>query len=356
MIEPSTSFSVVPIDVRRSTFREPESGWQALTQLVLNAVSSPHTRRSYEAGLASFVAWLHTAAWPDFHRATVQRYRAHLEESGLSPSSINVYLSAIRKLADEAAEHGYLDRAIANAIISISGVRQSGVRAGNWLTPAEASALLAAPDSSSLKGTRDRAILALLLGCALRRTELAGLKVEHITQREARWVLIDLVGKRKRVRTVPVPAWAKVLLDDWMTAAGIGEGAVFRAVNKGGRVWGERMTDDVVWSLTREYGARIGKPELAPHDLRRTCAKLCRATGGALEQIQLLLGHSSVETTSRYLGTRQNLAQAVNDQLPIEVPARAEGVGLRAQRKPVRSEKPGIRLPAAVPDSEARER
>ena len=63
---------------------------------------------------------------------------------------------------------------------------------------------------------------------------------------------------------------------------------------------------------------RLGKTRLAPHDLRRTCAKLCRVSGGDLEQIQFLLGHASVQTTERYLGTRQNLVQAVNDNLPVE--------------------------------------
>ena len=232
-------------------------------------------------------------------------------------------------------QNGFLDREVAGGILRIKGVAQHGVRAGNWLTPEETSALLRAPDPNALKGLRDRAILALLVGCALRRTELARLRVEHLVLRDARWVLVDLVGKGKRVRTVPVPAWTKMLVDDWTARAGITEGRVFRAVNKGGRMWGEQIADDVVWAISREYGAKIGKARLAPHDLRRTCAKLCRASGGALEQIQFLLGHSSVQTTERYLGTRQNLAQAVNDNLPIEVPgSRADELGRKTSDIP----------------------
>ena len=108
-------------------------------------------------------------------------------------------------------------------------------------------------------------------------------------------------------------------MDDWTAAALIREGRLFRAVNKGGVVWAEGMTEKVVWWVVREYGARIGLPKLAPHDLRRTCAKLCRAAGGDLEQIQFLLGHASIQTTERYLGSRQNLAEAVNDRLGLEV-------------------------------------
>ncbi len=66
------------------------------------------------------------------------------------------------------------------------------------------------------------------------------------------------------------------------------------------------------------YARQIGIPDLAPHDLRRTCAKLCRASGGDLEQIQFLLGHSSIQTTERYLGSKQNLRETVNDKLGIE--------------------------------------
>ncbi|MGA8029255.1 MAG: tyrosine-type recombinase/integrase [Bryobacteraceae bacterium] len=329
-------------------------GWQALKELLLHAVTSPRTRLSYEAGLNSFARWLRGEAWPDFHSTTVQRYRTWLEQSKLSPSSINVYLSAIRRVADEAAENGFIDREIASAIIGIPGVRQYGVRTGNWLTPEEASALLAVPDQSSLKGVRDRAILGLLIGCALQRAELTHLHVHHFVMRDARWVLMDIVGRGKRVRTVPVPAWAKVLVDDWMSAAAIAEGTVFRAVNKGGRVWGEHITDDVVWSITREYGARIRKPGLAPHDLRRTCAKLCHTAGGALEQIQLLLGHSSAQTTQKYLGTRQNLVHSVNDHLPIAIslnkPGYADQNKPLVKKKPARSQPSTMRLPAAVPE------
>lgn len=339
---------------------DPESAWNALVRMTIDSVSSCHTKRSYEAGLMSFLAWQRQDGWPVFRRSTVQRYRSWLEASGLAASSINVYLSAIRKLAQEAAENAVLDREIATGIKSIPGIREHGIKAGNWLTPEETSALLLAPDNSSIKGLRDRAILALLIGCGLRRTELAGLTVEHIVMREARWVLVDLLGKGKRVRTVPVPAWTKLLLDHWMSAAGVTEGRVFRAVNKGGRVWGEQVTGDVVWAIAREYGARIGKAGLAPHHLRRTCAKLCRAAGGALEQIQLLLGHSSIQTTERYLGTRQDLAQAVNDNLPIEVPgvhalcpsgATDTSSEIIPVKMPARSERGAQRLPLAVPDA-----
>lgn len=79
------------------------------------------------------------------------------------------------------------------------------------------------------------------------------------------------------------------------------------------------MTTKVIWWIVLSYASARGLRNLAPHDLRRTCAKLCRASGGELEQIQLLLGHASIQTTEQYLGTRQNLADAVNDHLGVEL-------------------------------------
>lgn len=102
-----------------------------------------------------------------------------------------------------------------------------------------------------------------------------------------------------------MPAWVKVAIDAWTSSSGAVGGHVFRPVNRGRAVTGERLGEKVVWQMLKEYAAEIGVPGIAPHDLRRTCAKLCRAAGGELEQIQLLLGHASVQTTERYLGTRQ---------------------------------------------------
>jgi site-specific recombinase XerD len=179
------------------------------------------------------------------------------------------------------------------------------VRVGNWLSVQQAQKLLNAPDISTKKGLRDRAMLAVLLGCGLRRSEVAALTLKHIQQRDNRWCIVDLVGKHGRVRTIPVPTWVKVAVDAWTTAAELIEGHVLRPVGRGDRVLGERMTEKVVWQLLQPYAKAAGVPGIAPHDLRRSCAKMCRAAGGELEQIQLLLGHASVQTTERYLGTKQ---------------------------------------------------
>jgi integrase len=293
--------------------------FDTLRRLVIDSVASPHSRRAYGKALDDFLAWYAAEPRGAFSKALLQAYRSRLEAQGLAPSTINVRLAALRKLAAEAADNGLLDPVLAAGISKVRGARQLGVRAGNWLTLEEARLLLAAPDSRTLKGKRDRAILAVLIGCGLRRSEMVALTVEHLDKRDAHWVILDLVGKGSRRRTVPIPRWVKFSIDTWTEAAGIGEGKLFRAVDKSGRVWGSGLTEKVIWWTVLAYTRPLGFRNLAPHDLRRTCAKLCRASGGDLEQIQLLLGHASIQTTERYLGTRQDLVNAVNDRMGIEV-------------------------------------
>jgi integrase/recombinase XerD len=285
-------------------------------RLVLDAVSSPSTRVQYGKALADFFQWRAEQGSPAFSRASVQAHRAALESRGYAPATVNQRLAAIKKLAREAAANGLLDAAVAAAIDQVPGVRQSGTRAGNWLTKAQAEALINAPDPNTRKGTRDRALLALLVGCGLRRAEAVALTVEHVQQRDGRWVIVDLRGKHGRLRSVAVPAWVKQAVDRWAAAAGITEGRILRSLNRHGQITGDSLSPQAVFAAAVFYGDQLGL-RLRPHDLRRTCAKLCRAGGGDLEQIQLLLGHASIQTTERYLGTRQNLADAPNDRLGL---------------------------------------
>jgi integrase len=88
--------------------------------------------------------------------------------------------------------------------------------------------------------------------------------------------------------------------------------------NKAGKIWGGGMTPKVLWEVVKDAAARSGIEKLAPHDLRRTCARLCHLAGGELDQIQFLLGHVSIQTTERYLGCKQKLRIAVNDKIGIE--------------------------------------
>ncbi len=283
-----------------------------LRRRVLDAVSAPTTKLAYGHALDDLFRFL---AGRPLNRALLQEWRASMD--GLAPSTVNVRLSAVRKLVAEARASGMLGVDEAASLTGVPNIRQQGTRLGNWLTREQARELLQVPDRSSLKGKRDYVILALLVGCALRRRELAGLEVQTIQQREGRWVLADLVGKGRRVRTVAVPLWVKQGINAWQTAAGIEEGRLLRSIRKGGKRVGDALSDWAVWDVVQRSAHEIGIERFGAHDLRRTCAKLCRKAGGDLEQIKFLLGHSSIQTTERYLGAEQEIAVAVNDSIGL---------------------------------------
>jgi site-specific recombinase XerD len=285
---------------------------------VLESLRSAESQRSYCRSIDDFVRWYCSEPRLSLNKNVVTRYRIHLEDQQRSPGTINVRLAAVRRLAYEAADTGLLSPELAAGIRRVKGSKKLGIRLGNWLTVEEARTLWQLPNTCTLKGMRDRAILAVLLGCGLRRGELIELSHDHLQRREDHWAIVDLVGKAGHIRTVPMPDWVKRTIDDWLVAADIRQGKLFRCVCRTGAVWGTDITEKVVWHVVKEYAKKLGVSKLAPHDLRRSCARLCHSAGGELEQIQFLLGHVSVQTTEKYLGCKQRLREAVNDRIGIE--------------------------------------
>jgi len=280
---------------------------------VLNSLGSPASRRVYDYAIDQFIAWYCSEPRLAFNRIVVVRYRMHLESRGLAANTINQQLAAVRRLAHEAADSGLLSPELAAGISRVKGVKQLGFRSGNWLSAEQSSEVLKHAYGDSLRAKRDYAMLAILFGCGLRRSELVGLELDEVQMRQAHWAVVDLIGKGGHIRTVPIPEWVKAALDQWTAAAGVREGRIFRAVARTGKVWGKGISQNVVWYVVKTCCERAGLEHIAPHDLRRTCAKLCHSNGGELEQIQFLLGHASVQTTERYLGCKQNLGHPVND-------------------------------------------
>ena len=287
---------------------------------VLNSLTSADTQRGYQHAIEEFVEWYCSEPRLSFSRTVVLRYRIHLESRNLAPGTINLRLGAVRRLAYEATDCGLLSPDLAAGIRRVKGVKKIGVRLGNWLTAEQSQRLWQLPGGEHLKEKRDRALLAVLLACGLRRHEAVELNFGHIQQREEHWAIVDLKGKAGHTRTIPMPGWVKNVVDQWIQAANITSGKLFRRVHKMGKTWGETLTEKAVWHVVREYAMKAGIDKLAPHDLRRTCARLCYAAGGELEQIQFLLGHVSIQTTERYLGCKQRIQGAVNDKIGIEPP------------------------------------
>ena len=287
-----------------------------LITMVLDSVSSHHSRRAYRKALEDFLLWCGDVGVRAFNRASVQKYKAELERLGFAPSTISQRLSAIRKLATEAADNALLAPEIAAGITRVKGPRREGVRIGKWLTREQADNLLSLPSHSRIKGVRDAAVLGIMVGCGLRRGEVAELCFENVRHVESQWILADIIGKNSRVRTVPMPDWAKVSLDCWADSAGISTGHIFRALTRAGKLAGESITAQGIFDIVKSYAA-IGGLDLAPHDLRRSHAKLAYKGEAALEQIQICLGHASLITTQLYLGLQLDLNDAPCDHLGL---------------------------------------
>ena len=280
---------------------------------VLNSLTPVSGQRTYDHAIREFVAWYCSEPRLAFNRTVVLRYRIHLEQRKYAPATINLRLAAVRRIAYEAADAGLLSPELAAGIRRVKGVRRIGVRFGNWLTPEQGRRLLESATPLTARELRDHAMVAMLIGCGLRRAVGPEPRVNPATRRALGDCRSGRQGRSRAHR--PHTHWVKSTLDAWMAAAAITHGRVFRAINKAGRVWGDGMSPKVV---VRAAAGRAAIDKLAPHDLRRTCARLCHLAGGELDQIQFLLGHVSIQTTEPYLGCKQKLRIAVNDRLGIE--------------------------------------
>lgn len=281
----------------------------SLVDSFLAAVNSPHTRRSYAKAIADFHAF---AAGRPINSALLYDWRTAMAGT-LSPATVNVRLNAIRALVHKGRQSGKLTLEESWDLLNVGGLPFRGIRVGNWLSAQQTRRLLSVPSGKDLRGKRNYLILAILAGCALRLSDLTRIEIEQIQKRDDRWVFADVLGKGGRVRTVPIPTWVKQGIDAWLKATKLDSGRLVRQLT----LKPEGLSHEAIRSIVSKAAQKIGVPNFGPHDLRRTCARLCKEQGGDIEQIQHLLGHASVVTTQRYLGTVQNLRNAVNDNLGL---------------------------------------
>ena len=264
----------------------------SIAALAVNAQNNPNTARAYGSAIQRYLEWHATQDEP-FSRRTVTSYLRTIE----STSASNQALAALRSLAREAYANGMIPDTVAYGITSIKGIRSTGKKSGNWLDQPGVVRLLQAAEKP-----RDLAILHLLTFGALRREEVAGLQCEQLTQREGRWVLLDVKRKRNRVQTVPLlETTAKVL----QAYIGKKTGPMFD------------ITSRRMYNIVRDLALRAGIENLGCHDLRRTGAAMMRRAGAPLEKIQAHLGHKSILTTTIYLQDVDALANSAVDYLPL---------------------------------------
>lgn len=184
-----------------------------------------------------------------------------------------------------------------------------GSKAHTWLSKEQVLDLLSKPDTTTPKGLRDKVILGLAVGCGLRRAELANLKWSDIVY-NPQGMFFNVKGKGDKHRELPIPSWLKLILAGWQELIGK-TGYVARAVDKYGNIR-DSLTDVSVFRIISAYGKMIGVPELAAHDLRRTGAQNLYKNCGDITIVQCWLGHSSIETTRKYLNVGMgDMVQAV---------------------------------------------
>jgi site-specific recombinase XerD len=192
---------------------------------VLNSLPSVSSRRSYDHAIRDFIDWYCSEPRLAFNRTVATRYRIYLEQAHYESSTINLRLAAVRRLAYEAADAGLLSPDLAAGIRRVKRAKKHGVRIGNWLTAEQSKSLLAEFKSKSFRDKRDYAIIAVLLGCGLRRAELA-VTMQDLQQREEHWVFADLIGKGGHIRTVHIPDWVGDALQAWTSQATIISGPI----------------------------------------------------------------------------------------------------------------------------------
>jgi integrase len=277
-----------------------------LIHRLLASCPSVNTRRAYAHGIDKLYTF---AAGRPITLTLLLEWRAEMAKT-LATASVNRHITAARCLIRQAQ----LTRAIgvdeAWELLQISGLPYRGARIGNWLTVDQTNKILKVPSGNAARSQRNYCILAILAGCALRVGELSRMTVDKIQLRDGRWIFADIEGKGGRVRSVAIPRWVKDAIDRWRKSAGITSGRLIRQLTlKDG------LSTQGIWDIVSKAAAKIGVENFGPHDLRRTCAKLCKAKGRDIEQIQYMLGHASLVTTQRYLGTVQDLQHAVNDDI-----------------------------------------
>ena len=256
-------------------------------------------------------------ALSEYARTLSKSRRAHLR------SAVALWTKSASALLKATATPENLEKTQA-ALMRLEALPQAiqvepvkGQKAHIWLSPKQVKELMNTC-GSDVVGLRDRTVLGLLAGAGLRRAELADLTWESVVQQPAgdkMRTVLEVRGKGTKDRVVPISAKLAALLDEWAAVTGR-QGHIVRSLGMAQDL-GENLSTVAIFKIVRKHGAMIGLPELAAHDLRRTYAQLGFGAGVPITQVSKLLGHSSVETTQRYLNLDLGLEVMASDFVPV---------------------------------------
>ena len=192
-----------------------------------------------------------------------------------------------------------------------------GQKAHTWLSQAQVKEITGLC-GDEIEGKRDWIILGLLLGAGLRRSELAKLTFDALKQQPTKSGkmrdILEVQGKGAKNRVIPIKPILADRLREWKEITG--SGRVARSLGRKKEL-GASMSGVAVFHLVNKYGKKIGFSKLAPHDLRRTFAQLGYDAGIPITQLSVLLGHSSIDVTQKYLNLDLDLETTASDFIPL---------------------------------------
>ncbi len=270
----------------------------------LLSLNSPRSRQTMASFLGIVARMLGAASpdlcnWGSLRRHHVMGIIELLRDTGRATATVNTYLSALKGVAKEAWMLRLMDVESFQHIRAVRNLRGSRLPAGRALPPDEIRALFAVCDADrSSLGPRDAAMLAVLLGCGLRRSEVVGLDLgDVVTSEQALRVLGK--GNKERLAYMPAGTWER--LHFWLDQVRSGvPGPLFSRIRRFDTLTDERLTDQAVYHILQVRQGQAGIEKCAPHDLRRTFATAMLDNGEDLITVRDAMGHASVTTTQQY--------------------------------------------------------
>jgi len=272
---------------------------------ILTGHLAPSSLEKYHQALRAYQAFCEMPGQA-FQATSLARWRTHLaQHTPLSPHTINRLLASVKRLVKEAAAQGYVDVVTAAAFASVAGVKPQALKerlkatARTRLTPGQMRLLCDTPNPQTLRGRRDRALLATLASSGCRVSEVVTLTASQITPRTGRFVL-EVLGKNQTApREAPLSQEAYMLIEAWLARRPVASASLFTSfAGRGARATAKPMSTAAVWQAVQRYAAAVGLRHVKPHDFRRFVGtELAKRD---IRQAQKALGHTRIETTAKH--------------------------------------------------------
>lgn len=271
-----------------------------LRQRVMDAIASPSTKRNYGTALENLFTF---AAGRPLTRGLLVEFRESMKTA--SPSTANVRLAAVRKLVIEGQHSGFLTVNETEDLKGVLKMRQKVTHLATRLSDEQVTQMLAVPDRSTLTGKRDYCVLALLLGCSLRRGDLADILVDHVQEQDGQCFLRIAATRGSTARIAPVAVWVKEAIDAWRTAAQVDAGRLLRVISPAGDVLEEGLSQQSAWEIVLGAAEQVGIEGFDAADPR--WFRINRSSASRFHEVQRLLGPVSAPEAARWASSNGSI-------------------------------------------------